>query len=93
MQTWFPWILGLAFTVTFVLLAAANGWSVLNYLVKKRQVSAIPLIGGASGALACWVLPVPGIGNWWWLPLLLDYGTIPLFLHFFFSQVSGVHRT
>ncbi len=41
----------------------------------------IPLLGGGLCALACWVAPWPGAFRFWWLPLCLDWGSLPGLAH------------
>jgi hypothetical protein len=79
--------------VAFVCFALALWLSVLNWRVfwkrhvQKVQASSwLPLIGGGLGAVGIVVLPVAGSVAWCWIPLVLDWGSIPgigysLFFH------------
>ena len=42
-----------------------------------QSVSMVPLVGGILGAAGMMVLPIAGVRNYAWLPLLLDI-SIPL---------------
>ena len=72
------WILGTVLAVIFVVAALGNAWTVIRYIVHKRRSSAAPLVGGLCGVGSCLVLPLANLNEWWWLPLLLDYGSLPV---------------
>jgi len=71
----------------------ANSFAVINYAVKRRHVSAIPLVGGIAGALALVVLPFPKANGYWWVPLIIDYGTAPMMAFFFISRIRDSVRS
>lgn len=86
------WISGVVLAIAFVVLAASNAIAVARFLRHRRHVSAIPVFGGLSGVGACFLLPLPGVRALWWLPLILDYGTLPLFIYFFASRIAASVR-
>ena len=55
-------------------------------VIKSKNSSCIPLLGGGAIVLA---MNLPGIDmeEYESIPLLLDYGCIPLFVHTFFSFI------
>ena len=67
--------------------------SILNWIVFwKRHIlsltspSWIPLLGGVLGSLAILIMPLRQGKPWVWIPLLLDWGSVPglgysLFVH------------
>ena len=57
-------------------------WAVFfnNYIFKKKWTSAVPLIGGIAGALGCVILPTEGSWRFFWIPLLIDWGSLPVIL-------------
>ena len=64
--------------VLFAWLAAMNARVFWNTFVRRQSTpSWIPLVGGLCGMLSLLVVPVPGAGRWWWVPLLVDWGSIP----------------
>jgi len=68
--------------MAFALLAAGNAYAVvISHVLKRRTVSWVPLVGGAAGCLAILAAPVSSWHAWWWVPLLLDWGSIPGFVH------------
>ena len=81
---------GSALIAAFVIVAAFNAWTVLNYIRAEKHASAIPVVGGAAGAVGSRLLH--GTESLWWLPLLLDYGCVPMLLHFFAKRLLFVGR-
>lgn len=78
------WILpavGLAIFVFFAWLNAVMlfGWAkwVRDIREKGGQVSVLPFVGGAIGALAMFNGPLDWMRVFFWLPLLLDVGCVP----------------
>lgn len=81
-------ILALMFLAVFVFIALTNGGICLLQVVRwlrgisphepgVRSLTWVPLVGGISGMAG--VLLCPAYFNMipWWLPLLVDYGSIP----------------
>ena len=92
-MAWIWWACGAVCLLLFALVATFNAWSVVNYFRTRTHVSAIPLLGGVAGAVGTAVLPIHDLSRWWWVPLLLDYGCVPMFVYFFASHLgSGVRR-
>lgn len=58
--------------------SAANAMTALKYVQSKRHISAIPIVGGFCGTLALIVLPINQLRSWWWIPLILHYGSLPM---------------
>ena len=59
-------------------------------VIKSKNSSCIPLLGGGAIVLA---MNLPGIDmeEYESIPLLLDYGCVPLFIHtFFFLMYKGL---
>lgn len=78
----FRWIAAGIMALLFLLLAYFNGAVFVHgFFLKKDTPSWVPLLGGAMGAGALAVCPVPGTEWWWWAPLLLDYGCVLGFAH------------
>lgn len=63
-------------------LSLLNTGTALMALAGKldRNVSAIPLVGGLLAAFGCAISPWPVVKAAWWVPLILDYGSVPLLL-------------
>jgi hypothetical protein len=72
------WIIAIGCLALAVWLSALN-WNVF-WKRHVRGVSApswIPLLAGSLGAIGIVTLPVSGSSAWWWVPLLLDWGSLP----------------
>lgn len=72
------WAITILLFVVFLLLSSGNGivfWDA--YVRRKKTASWIPIMGGACGTLSLTIMPIPGARWWWWLPLLLDWGSFP----------------
>jgi hypothetical protein len=48
-----------------------------NYIRRERTSSWIPIVGGLCGVAAALIVPFPLAKQFWWLPLLLDWGSLP----------------
>jgi len=72
--------MGWPFAVVFALVTAGNLAIVYRWFVLKRHGSLVPLIGGAAGATACFLLPADWLRHWWFVPLLVDPGAVPLII-------------
>jgi len=58
---------------------AMNWWVfVQNHIVKKKWSSCIPLLGGIGGCVGLCLLPIPGIWKFSWIPLIVDWGSVPV---------------
>jgi hypothetical protein len=71
----------------FAVLASLSLLIILGNLIESlkamrqgRNYSAIPLIGGAAGWIACLICQFQAIRWFYWLPLLLDY-TFAMFVY------------
>lgn len=75
------WVLGTILLLLCVVLSVSN-WTIFwqRAVRRKRAPSWAPIIGGASGATGLLIVPL-NLGAWWWVPLLLDYGSLPGFVH------------
>lgn len=76
------WILGGVFSVLALWVIALN-WSVVirRFILRAQTGSWIPLLGGICGIAALLVLPVDMFNRYWWIPALVDWGSVPGFIH------------
>lgn len=76
------WIFSIALIVGFMFLAAINAAIVWRGLFKKEKVGSwIPLAGGIFGAVGIANLPAVSYQEWWWVPLLVDLGSLPAMVY------------
>ena len=71
-------------------------WStvVIGLRGKQRAPSWVPLIGGITGTVAVFVSPIAWLHRYWWVPLVLDWGTIPghIFTFGYYVTHPGILR-
>ncbi len=64
-----------------LLLLFLGGWITLaNWIIPARPKggSLIPVLGGLFGAVAFATIPIIALNSFWWLPLIVDLGCLPL---------------
>ena len=71
------WILGCILCCAFLWVAALN-WCVFwqRHVRGAEAPSWIPLLAGLFGVAATFLLPV-SLTNFWWVPLIVDWGSAP----------------
>jgi hypothetical protein len=72
-------ILAILLLVFGVYVMAVN-WYVFiqNHIIKKTWSSCITLLGGVAASVGLLLLPIEGIAKFAWLPLILDWGSLPV---------------
>jgi hypothetical protein len=73
----FRWTMAVLLSTVFVALAAANAIFIVGNLKCGKKRSWLPLLGGTAGSLALVVAPAPALNSAWWVPLLVDPGSVP----------------
>jgi hypothetical protein len=71
------WIISAVLIGLFGIIAIGHAFCLIRFLAGGVAFSVIPLLGGVLGAVGFWMAPAPALRHFWWLPLLLDYGSIP----------------
>ncbi len=64
--------------LVWVVAGASNALIVLLWLLKRRRASLIPIVGGLAGAAGLLLSPLGALHKWWWVPPVVDPGTLPL---------------
>jgi hypothetical protein len=91
-------IFAIAFAAVFLYVSTANWLIILVYVLKKKHSSWVPLVGGLSGCLAILVDPTRSFREYWWFPLIADWGCVPGFTHalfymlFYFIRARTIRR-
>ena len=72
----------LSWVVTTLLLFLGGWITIANWIIPMRPKggSLIPVIGGAFVAIAFAISPLGVLNGFWWLPLILDLGCLPLLI-------------
>ena len=66
---------------------AFNAWIFWETVVLKGNAPAVaPIFGGVLAAAGMVILPVPGIWKWAWIPLLIDWGGLPMFVRAWYES-------
>jgi hypothetical protein len=75
------WIISITLLVLCMYISVMN-WGVFinNHILKRKWVSAIPLLGGCFGALGILVIPVDIGWQYSWIPLITDWGSLPMII-------------
>ena len=71
------WVCAVILALFAVGVVAANWILVIRGIRGQPSGSQVPLIGGLAGAASLFVVPSDGV-LWWWIPLVLDPGSVPL---------------
>ena len=75
------WIFAIPFFLLFGILAVGHIVGMWLFYVKKQKVgSMIPFSGGISGVIGLAILDWKLALYWFWVPLLLDIGCLPMIL-------------
>jgi hypothetical protein len=73
------WILTIVFLLIFIWMAGIHAWFFIKGFFQKAP-SLIPLFGGLFGMLAILIVPLPSVRKWWWVPFVVDCGSIPFLI-------------
>ena len=72
------WAIGIAVLGFAVFVMIGNWLTLINLFNKKGSTSFIPLFGGCLAMVGILITPFPHKAYWFWTPLLLDWGCIPM---------------
>ena len=71
------WAISTVLIAMFGLIAVGHACCLVRFLVKGTNFSVVPLVGGILGGAGFFLAPNPALRHLWWLPSLLDYGSVP----------------
>jgi hypothetical protein len=72
------WIVSGFFFINFVWVAICNLWTIIRFYLYGKKGSRIPFIGGILGLFGIFLAPGGVLLKYWWIPLVLDVGCLPL---------------
>ena len=89
------WGIAIVLGAIFISLGTFNWWAGWRELIGRSPngVSVAPMIGGLCGLVGIAIVPIDSITTrlaFAWIPLVLDYGTIPYLVGGL--VYAGVHR-
>lgn len=73
----------------FIAVGGTNAATAIRYLRNRTPGSMIPFVGGLVGSLGFVASPWRSLAQWWWVPLILDLGTVPLICQFAVFLIRG----
>lgn len=69
---------------------AYNAFIFWSRVVHKAPAPSVaPIVGGIMAAAGVATLPLDGAWHWAWIPLLLDWGGLPMFMGAWFMRERG----
>jgi hypothetical protein len=72
------WLVAVPLLLVFFWIASLNAIVFVNGFIRKQKTpSWIPLLAGVAGLLGLIAIPVGEAWRLCWLPLLLDWGSVP----------------
>jgi len=77
------WAISIVLVAIFTLITVANCFCLVRFVLKGTNFSVIPFLGGILGGAGFFLAPSPTLRHLWWLPSILDYGSVP-------SLVAGI---
>ncbi len=75
------WILGSALGLLSLNIILFNWIRVLKpSILGKDSGNIVGYIGAILGVISLLIIPIPGLAKWWWVPPLVDFGTVPVWI-------------
>ena len=75
------WIWFAFFGFMWILIAGNNIFHLINSLRHRDKTSLTLFLGGFFGAVAVLACPIEGTWIWFWVPAIVDPGSIPAVFH------------
>jgi len=86
------WILGGAAMALGAFVALGNWLTLIKMVITEGSSSFIPILGGSLAFLGLLIIPVPGRFPWLWVPLVADWGCVPMWSFIGISLLKGGRR-
>lgn len=88
MAVWTHWILFALFGLMWLLIAGNNIAQLIQARRRGGGTSLTLFIGGFFGGVAAVVCPLEGAWIWFWVPALVDPGSIPAIVYMLRARMS-----
>lgn len=72
------WIIAIAFLAFGGLIIVTNTAIAVLRFTRGRKSSMILIVGGVAAAIGIYALPNSTMHRWFWVPLLVDIGCVPI---------------
>jgi hypothetical protein len=86
------WIIAAPLFLLSVWISFSNLWIILRFYLFGKRGSTVPLIGGLFGVFGICFAPSDTLKNYWWVPLALDPGSLPLLIHTLVFVITGKYK-
>ena len=93
MINYIRWTAGALLLGAFAYVAVLNWTGVWRDIARRKHSSWVPLLGGLLGVGGFLTVPLERAHSWWWIPLVLDWGCVPGFLHAGWYYAFRRHRS
>jgi hypothetical protein len=80
------WVSGGGLLLVGGLISIGNWVTLFGIIIKKISASFVLFIGGILAAIGMSILPIEGIWKLSWIPLFADFGTIPVWIWYFYDR-------
>lgn len=85
---WPQWTTAVTLIVAGAVFILFNAVIFVQTVVRDKEApSAAPIVGGVFAAAGIALLPIAGIWKWAWVPLLIDWGGLPLLFFFLVTRL------
>ena len=72
------WLISIPLLSVGAYVTFGNYWMIFLSYKTKRHHSLIPFLGGIFFATGAFVAPSKHFSHWWWAPLFVDIGCLPM---------------
>ena len=88
--TWPRLTAGVSLLIAGGVMMAFNAMIFWTKMIRKGDGPAVaPIFGGILAGVGIAILPVDGIWKWAWIPLLLDWGGLPMLLAAWYRHIRN----
>ncbi len=86
------WVFAVPLFLVFAWIAFSNLWIILRFYLYGKRGSMFPLIGGLMGVFGICFAPSDTLKHYWWVPLVLDPGSLFMILYTIMFVVTGKYK-
>ena len=86
------WVTAIPLFLVFLWISLSNLWMILRFYLYKKRGSTVPLIGGLFGFFAICFAPSDTLKHYWWIPFVLDPGSLLLLIDTIVLVVTGKYK-
>lgn len=87
------WILSLIPLLIGAYLVVMNWIIAYQGIFRQKHASSVPILGGLMLAVGLATLPTETPFRFWWLPFLIDWGCVPMFVYAAWAHATGKFKS